>query len=310
MSRIADLKMTSSLSLSWRRAIISLVILLLLAGAGVFVLIKTGKLDSLPISAVPNYVPNAERGRLTYIIGGCNDCHRGTDGAALPSGGHALKTPIGVLYAPNLTPDAETGLGRWTDIDFLNAMTQGIAPDGSHYVPAFPYTSYRNMTFEDILDLRAYLATLSPVKRNDENRGVPLEPLLRPLIGVWKLLAFDGLVFVSDPTRSAQWNRGAYLVRGPGHCGECHTPRNLFMISDNSRFLAGGSHPNNPKVRVRSLRGLVKRGRYPNADKLARALRWGFGDLSSGDMGDVQENIAQLPREDIRAIAEYLVSLD
>lgn len=268
-------------------------------------------------SGVPARVPDLENGRRLYHAGSCLPCHRPPKGLAgadpeLPSGGAPFPTPVGVFYPQNLTPDAETGLGRFTPADFVNAMTRGLSPSGRHYFPAFPYASYRHVRVEDLLDLFGYLRSLPPVRSPERGADLPLEPLARRGVGLWNRLALSGPLFTAEPARGASWNRGAYLVAGIGHCGECHTPRDRAMRPDRARELAGGPHPAG-EGEVPGLRGLVARGRYADAADLALALSngetLGYDGLSSGGMGAIQENLALLPEEDVLAIAEYLVSL-
>ena len=191
-------------------------------------------------------------------------------------------------------------------------MTRGVSPDGRHYVPAFPYTSYRIMPAEDLLDLWAYLQSREPIRSPPRAPDVPQLGLARRAVGLWKRLAPDAEEFRPELERSESWNRGAYLVNGPGHCGECHTPRNVLMISDTSRMLAGGPHPRGEGT-VPSLLDLEGRGRYSDVSDLVLALQFGetfgYDKLSSGGMAEVQMNLAMLPEEDLRAIAEYLLSL-
>jgi len=266
----------------------------------------------LPESILPaNYTPNLENGRKMYFAGGCISCHRGTGPyVELPAGGRKLKIPGGELLVPNITPDEETGIGKWRAIDFVNAMRKGLAPGGVHLIPAFPYVSYAWMKTEDILDLFAYLKSLKPV-RNE----TPLEARRfdRFALAFWKWMALPRRPFREVPGKSAAWNRGAYLVVGPGHCGECHTPRNPIFIPDRRRWLAGAPHLSE-KGQVPSLRGLKRRGRYKDVNDLFMALKYGeamgYEDISSGGMGEVQSNISKLPDEDIRAIATYLMSLE
>ncbi|MGH6873472.1 MAG: c-type cytochrome, partial [Aestuariivirgaceae bacterium] len=219
---------------------------------------------------------------------------------------------VGTFYPPNITPDKATGIGNWTTLDFVNAVHRGISPMGRNYIPAFPYTSYHRMPLSDIIDLQAYAFSLPAVSAANRPADIPLPWLLRRSVGLWKRLALDDTPYGPDPSKSESWNLGAYLVNAPGHCGECHTPRNILMIPDENRHLAGAPHPEG-KGRVPSLRNLVGRGRYADAEELTSALRFGetmgFDRLSSGGMGDVQANIAQLPEDHVRAIAEYLVSL-
>ncbi len=265
-------------------------------------------------AALPQHGANAENGKLIYTIGGCHSCHKaaaeGAD-AELPSGGVALKTPVGTFYPPNITPDKETGIGGWSDIQFVNAMQRGIAPDGTHLIPAFPYTSYARMKVEDVLDLKAYLMSVKPVKAENKANDVIAQPLVRRGTGLWKWVGLKTASWQPDPSRSAEWNRGSYLVQGPGHCGECHTPRNVFMASDEAKFLVGGPHPEG-KGKVPNLHGLIERGRYKDKADLVLAFQngelLGYDKMSSGGMGAVQTNLSKLPRADVEAIAEYVTS--
>ena len=263
-------------------------------------------------------VPDLANGATMYRIGSCYACHQPAEGAAgaaadLPVGGTPFATPAGTFYPGNLTPDAETGLGRWSETDFLSAMTRGVSPDRRHYFPAFPYVAYAGMRTEDLRDLWAYLRQLPPVAAPGREPSLPLLPVARRTVGLWKLLADTAPPFTPDPARSAAWNRGAYLVAAPGHCGECHTPRNLLMLRDESFALGGGPHPAGDG-HVPSLRRLVARGRYKDAADLVLALQYGetfgYDKLSSGGMGKIQTELAQLPESELRAIAEYLVALD
>lgn len=271
--------------------------------------------DPLPASAIPAHDADLANGERLYHAGSCFACHQPPAGAAaasLPSGGTAFKTPIGVFYPQNLTPDPETGLGRWSEADFVNAMARGLAPDGRHYFPAFPYMAYRAMKVADLLDLRGYLMSLAPVKAVHPPHTVPQLGLARRGVGLWKRLAFARPPFQAASGGSDAWRRGAYLVNAPGHCGECHTPRNRLMIENLDRYMAGGAHPGG-EGKVPSLRGLVAREKYEDVSHLTLALQngeeLGYENLSSGGMGRIQENLARLPEADIRAIAEYLLSL-
>ncbi len=285
------------------------------AGAAAFWLLTAPR--PLAPSAIPAHTPDLANGELLFHAGSCISCHRpakGTPGAdpALPSGGAPFKTPVGTFYPQNLTPDDATGLGRWRPVDFVNAMTRGLSPSGRHYFPAFPYPSYRNVRTTDLLDLFGYLRSLPKVVSPERPPDVPFARVARRGVGLWDLLALRGPRFSPDPARDASWNRGAYLVAGIGHCGECHTPRNLLMVPERSRWLAGGPHPSG-EGEVPSLRGLVARKRYKDAADLTLALQngetFGYDRLSSGGMGEIQENLSLLPDADVRAIADYLVSL-
>ena len=297
------------------RAAATLAVLAALGAALFWVLTRP---EPLTASAIPPHRPDRVNGETLFHAGSCLFCHKAADGTAgaergLPSGGAPFRTPVGTFYPGNLTPDPETGIGRWSEVEFVNAVMRGISPDGRHYFPAFPYPSYRAMRIEDVLDLRAYLMGLPAVRSAHREPSVPLAALARRGVGLWKRIALGAPAYVPDPGRVASWRRGAYLVHAPGHCGECHTPRNLLMVPDEGRYLAGGPHPAG-EGKVPSLRGLVARKRYKNAADLALALQYGetygYDKLSSGGMGAIQSNLARLPESDLRAIAEYLASLE
>lgn len=272
-----------------------------------------------PLTAtdIPQHQPDVANGERLYHAAGCISCHQPSPDLAnvektVPAGGAPFHTPAGTLYPINLTPDPDTGIGKWSDLDFLNAVQRGISPEGRHLIPALPYTSYVHMKPGDVLDILAYLKTLPPVVSPERPAEITLQPLVRRGVGLWKQVAFDTSPWKPDPSQSESWNRGSYLVNGPGHCAECHTPRNAFMGLDTSQAFAGGPHPEG-KGRVPSLVGLIERGRYKDAADLASALQYGeimgYDKLSSGGMGQVQTNISKLPEDDIKAIGAYLASL-
>ena len=292
--------------------------LALAALVGVPVFLALTRPRPLEPGPLPARAADLANGATIYRIGGCFGCHQPPAGAtgvepSLPAGGAPFPTPVGTFYPGNLTPDPETGLGRWSEHDFLSAMVRGVAPDGRHYFPAFPYPAYATMRVEDLRDLWAYLRQLPAVRSPGRDPSLPLLPFARRTVGLWKRLEGAARPFVPDPAQGATWNRGAYLVSAPGHCGECHTPRNLLMIRDESFALAGGPHPAGDG-HVPSLRRLVARGRYADAADLALALQYGetlgYDELSSGGMGKIQTELAQLPAADLAAIAEYLIALD
>ena len=301
--------------ISWWRAAVALVLVGLLGAAGLLILTAPRALDG---SDLPVRTPDPARGEVLFDAGSCGSCHKAADGApgadeGLPTGSAAFPTPIGTFYPGNLTPDPETGIGRWSAAEFASAVTRGVSPGGRHYFPAFPYPSFRLMPLEDVLDLRAYLLSLPAARSPNREPDVPMSAIARRGVGLWKRLALDDRRFEADPARSDSWNRGAYLTNAPGHCGECHTPRDWLMIPDESRHFEGGPHPDG-KGRVPSLEGLVERGRYKDVSDLTLALQFGetlgYDKLASGKMAEIQMNLARLPESDVQAISEYLLSLE
>ena len=258
--------------------------------------------------------PDAKRGRYLFDAAGCRGCHTDAKNKGKPlSGGRRLNTPFGAYYSPNITPDAETGIGKWTDADFVRALRQGTAPDGSHYFPVFPYPSYSGMTDRDMLDIKAYIFT-TPAHRALNKPHRARAPFgTRFLVGPWKALNFTPGPFRPEPKRSKQWNRGAYLVRALGHCGECHTPRNLLGAVKTGMDMAGttqgpdgGAVPNITPDRKTGI------GRWAKGD-LEEFLDSGMlpdGDFAGSDMGEViDQSTSRLTRLDRKAIVEYLGSL-
>ena len=271
---------------------------------------------TLAASALPDHQPDLKNGAYLFHAGGCESCHaapgaKGDDQLKL-GGGLGLKTPFGTFHAPNISPDKANGIGAWSTVDFVNAMKFGTAPNGTHLYPAFPYTSYQRMTLEDLIDLRAYLDTLPPVSGAAPAHELPFPFNIRRGIGLWKLLYVDGASFVPDPAKSAELNRGAYLVTGPGHCGECHSPRNAIggIIAD--RALSGGAAPEGdgqmPNITQDDDTGI---GSW-SEDDIVTFLESGFKpdfDVVGGSMTAVQANMAALTDEDRKAIAAYLKSV-
>ncbi|MBH5401124.1 cytochrome c [Bradyrhizobium sp. CNPSo 4010] len=259
----------------------------------------------------PTRNPNLANGQALFNAGGCSSCHvtpNQPDRLRL-GGGLALGSPFGTFYAPNISPDPADGIGRWSEADFVNAVMRGISPAGAHYFPAFPYTSYHLASIEDVRDLFAYLKTLPPVSGKVRDHALPLPFNIRRNVGIWKLLFMDSAPFVADAARSPQWNRGAYLVNGFGHCAECHSPRNaLGGIIAGQRF-AGGPNPEGegwvPNITQKRL------GEW-SAKDIAYFLKTGElpdGDSVGGAMTRVIKNTSQLSDEDLAAMAEYLKSL-
>ncbi|MFN4087500.1 MAG: c-type cytochrome [Alphaproteobacteria bacterium] len=265
-------------------------------------------------SVVAQEADAAGHGEVLFKTSGCANCHTDARGGGRPlAGGLALATPFGTFYAPNITPDAEHGIGSWSDADFVRAMRDGVAPDGSHYYPAFPYTSYTRMSDEDMLAIKRHIFAMEPVAEPSRPHDLSFPFSQRWLMSVWKYLHFDPGPFVPDTARSDAWNRGAYLVEAVAHCGECHTPRGRLGGLDRSRWLAGTvDGPEGERVPNITPDRETGIGTWPAAD-IAFLLDIGMtpdGDVVGGSMYPVvDDGTAALSAEDRAAIAEYLLSL-
>ena len=256
---------------------------------------------------------DAARGEYVLAMGGCVACHTDEkNGGAFLAGGRALPTPFGTFYSSNITSDTKTGIGGWTTGEFVRAMREGLSPDGQHYYPAFPYPSYAKMTEQDLVDLKAYLDTVEPVEGAVRSHDLGFPFSIRQTLAVWKLLFLDDSPFEPDPTESESWNRGAYLVRGPGHCGECHSPRNLLGGPDLERYLAGNpvgaEGKATPNITPHET-GIADWTAVDIAFSLESGLTPDY-DSFGGGMGEVvNDGTSKLSSEDREAIADYLLSL-
>ncbi|MGB5307967.1 MAG: cytochrome c [Arenicellales bacterium] len=254
-----------------------------------------------------------ERGRQVFNAASCAVCHTDKENNGEPlAGGYAMKSDFGTFYTPNITPDPETGIGNWSDEDFIRAMQQGISPQGDHYFPSFPYTAYTKMHRDDVLALKAYLFSLKPVKKANREHDLAFYVTMTPSARIWKSTYFKQGEFIDVPGKSAEWNRGAYLVEAMGHCSECHTPRKALGALDEGMAFAG----------VQKMTGV---GTVPNItpDKKTGIGRWSVddlvyyfetgttlsGDSSGGKMASIIDNsLSLLPAGDRKAIAVYLLS--
>ena len=260
-----------------------------------------------------NIVGNPERGAYVIRLAGCIACHTDSkNGGVELAGGREFETPFGVFRSPNITPDKETGIGEWTMTMFSNAVTKGLRPDGSHYYPAFPYTSYAKMSDQDVADLKAYLETVTPVKNAVPDHDLPFPFSMREGLSVWKSMYFDDGRFQPDPDKSSVWNRGAYLVNGPAHCAECHTPRTILGGLDQEDMFYGTKNgPEGEKVPNITNDPSLGIGKWEEMD-VAFLLQMGLtpkGDSVGGSMGEVvRDGTAYFTPEDIAAITEYLMN--
>lgn len=255
----------------------------------------------------------AARGEyLLRAAGGCS-CHTVSRAAGFLAGGRALKTPFGVFYSPNITPDPETGIGGWSDTDFTDAMTRGVGPDGSHYFPAFPYTSFAAMTADDLADLKAYLDTVRPVRRANLPHDLTPPFGWRFMVGLWKAMYFEPGPFKADPDKTETWNRGAYLANAVAHCGECHTPRDGLGGADPEKWYAGTTDgPDGRRVPNITSHRATGIGDWSDAD-IAGLLKTGYKPDFDNVQGAMEEAIEQgykyLSNDDLAAIAQYIASL-
>jgi mono/diheme cytochrome c family protein len=269
----------------------------------------------------PAEAKNVENGRYLFYAGGCASCHAAPASAKCDDpnyneptklvGGRCLKSKFGTFYVPNISPDKQSGIRGWTDENFLRAMTQGVSPAGRHYYPAFPYASYRHMTRDDLLDLKAFLDTLTATPSKIPPNEIAFPYNLRWGLGLWQWLYLDGRTFVPDPSKSPQINRGAYLVEGPGHCGECHTPRTALGGMIDAKKLSGAPDPEGKGFVPNITPDPTGIGSWSVKD-ITYALETGFlpdGDVLGGTMGKVQDNMAKLTPADREAIAAYLKSI-
>jgi mono/diheme cytochrome c family protein len=252
---------------------------------------------------------DAKRGQYLSKAGGCLACHTEDKKEAVPyAGGRALKTPFGTFYGPNITPHPEAGLGRWSEADFIRAMRLGERPDGAHYFPAFPYSSFTKITDSDLRDLWAYLRTLAPSSRANRAHDLSLPFNLRILVANWKKLFFTPGPLASDGSRTPVISRGAYLVEALGHCGECHTPRNALGGPIRGRSLAGAKTGPDSKDGAPNL--TPTRLKKWSDGELKDYLQTGLtpdGDVAGETMGEVIRNTtSQLTPEDLAAVVAYL----
>ena len=251
------------------------------------------------------------RGEYVFKISGCKHCHTADEGEPL-AGGHALVTPFGTFYTPNITPHKTAGIGAWTEAEFRDSLHLGIAPDGSHYYPAFPYTSYTLMTEQDTKALFAYLQSLPASEQANRPHDLAWFLQWRLAAAVWKWLFFDAGEFQQQSNQSESWNRGAYIAEALGHCGECHTPRNPFGgLREDMAYAGNPVGPDDELVpNITSdretgigewsrgtLESFLKYGELPN------------GEYTAGSMDAVIVGLQNLTPADLEALITYLQAL-
>jgi len=259
--------------------------------------------------------PDTANGALVFSAGGCVSCHAvpgaAGDAKLVLAGGLPLKSPFGTFHVPNISPDETAGIGGWTLAQFGDAMTRGVGRQGEHLYPSFPYGSYARLTAKDVNDLFGYIKTLPKSANVAPGHDLPFPFNIRLSLGGWKLLFFTDKPRVTVDTSDPKIARGQYLVEGPGHCGECHTPRNVLGGFETGMWLAGAPNPEGE-------------GRIPNITPGSKSIgAWSAGDIASyletgftpdfdsvgGSMVEVQQNMAKLPAADREAIAAYLKAI-
>jgi len=287
-----------------KKYLIAVVMLILVVGSAYWLFAVPIVPDDLELPQSPEAIA---RGEYLTIAGGCISCHKGQEDESLMSGGLALETDFGTFYAPNITPDPQTGIGNWQAADFILAMKHGRTPDGSFYFPAFPYRAYAGLEENDILDIAAYLMSLSP-----QQNAVP-EHETPAWLGRWAMAGWNRLADLSQPEPETfsdpEIERGAYLARHLGHCGECHTPRNDLGIPDLSREFAGAQLGDET---IEAIDAEHLEEWTPN--NVALFLLIGLkpdGEFVGGDMNEVIEfNTSKLTEEDRNALAAFFKRAD
>jgi mono/diheme cytochrome c family protein len=303
-----------------RKLIVAVVVLGLIGLAGFYVLTIP---HSLAASDLPDHKADLANGERMFFAGGCESCHaapasdkcddKGVKDQKILAGGRCLGSPFGTFYVPNISPDAEHGIGKWQLVDFVNAMKFGVGPGGTHLYPAFPYPSYQHMKLEDLIDLKGYLDTLPASANVVRPHDVPFPFSFRRGLGLWKLLYINGRELPPIPNASPALSRGAYLVLGPGHCSECHSPRNFFGGIVASRGFSGGPAPVGdgyiPNITPDDETGIGKWSEKEIAESFEELGQKPNGDYFGAEMAAVKRNLEKLSDEDRAAIAAYLKSL-
>jgi mono/diheme cytochrome c family protein len=277
--------------------------------AAVAIAFAIGRHASPAVAASPplnaTYDPTlVAKGAWLASIGNCNTCHTASNGRNF-AGGRPLSTPFGTIYATNITPDPETGIGRWSPSDFLRAMHQGVDRDGRDLYPAFPYDHYTHVADDDVNAIYAFLMTRDPVRALTPANRI-LVP--RPALAVWKALYLKPGPLAADTAHDASWNRGRYLVNGLGHCGACHTPRNALGAEKEQEDLAGGTAEG---WRAPALNEASPAPSLWTVEQLVTYLRTGFDaahGTAAGAMAPVAHNLSTVPEPEVNAIAVYIAS--
>lgn len=291
------------------RILLGLAIAIVVAFAGFYAWQWRSELPAASASAHSFDPGIVAKGAALAAVGDCATCHTRAGGKPY-AGGFAVETPFGTLYASNITPDRDTGIGAWSEAAFRRAMREGVARDGTHLYPAFPYDHFTRTSDGDISALYAFLMTRDPVAQANRPPALSFPLNWRIFAAGWQLLFLHRGAYENDPRQSAEWNRGAYLVEGLGHCGACHTPRNAFGAEKRGQRFAGGEAE---FWRAPALNAASPAPVPWTADQVYAYLRTGFADqhgVAAGPMQPVTLNLRTVPDADVRAIAVYIASID
>ncbi|MCR8723588.1 cytochrome c [Frigidibacter sp. SLM-1] len=290
-----------------RRAILVLLVLGLIGLAAFWVITRPTQLTP---DAIAGLTPDPVRGEYVFRAAGCASCHAAKDatGADLLKlgGGKAFPSEFGTFYAPNISPDPVHGIGNWTAIDLVNALQNGVGPDGTHLYPALPYGAYAKMTLQDVVSLRAYLATLPAVDTPSKPQDVSFPFSIRRALGGWKFLFLQRDFVIQDVPPEAE--TGRYIAEALAHCGECHTARNALGGLKTGQWLGGAPNPTGKGTIPNITPGKLD---WSEAD-LVTFFQSGFTpefDTAGGTMAEVVENLSTLPEADLVSLARYLKSV-
>jgi mono/diheme cytochrome c family protein len=294
--------------------------------AGVGVLVVVGFAVFMGLTSPPTWelthpsrdvpdasAPDLANGKTMFVSGDCAVCHSSVNqnDATRLGGGRALSSAFGTFYMPNISSDAQDGIGNWTTPQLIRAMREGVSPHGESEYPVLPYTSYQRMTANDVKDLLAYMKTLPPVTGRIRDHDLKFPFTLRRGVGLWRLAFLDGKALPPEAQQSAAWSRGRYLVEGPAHCAECHSPRNFMGAIVSGKRFAGGLDPDGKNYTPNITTDDTGIG-YWSKNEIASYLKTGVSPISlkaGGDMAEVIADTSRLSDADRLAIGEYLKSL-
>lgn len=293
-----------------KRLIITLGIFAIVVVAVLFIIRPV----SLDAGSLPDHSPDIANGERLFNAGGCASCHSSSDGDSEQpelGGGLAMDTDFGVFHVPNISPDPTLGIGDWSMLEFASAMLNGVGPDNQHLYPSFPYASYTRMHIEDVMDLKAYLDSLPAIAKTNQPHELKFPWNIRSGIGLWKMLNLNANPIIEVPADNQELQLGRYLVEGPGHCGECHTPRDWTGGLDTQQWLSGAPNPEGDGKVPNITPGGAEIADWDESD-IAYYLKSGFTpdyDTVGSSMVEVQENMSKLTDQDRQAIAAYLKHL-